>query len=151
MKHGFTARPGNKASVFKSVVTFLNRPKEARQVGLNVKKLLIVFFDIHGLENYEFVLDGQTENQHYYKQALLRLREKVRRQWSQLFQSGRWLLLHNSAPAHTALSIQEFLAEKEVPVVPHPPYSLDLAHCDFFLFHRIKIMLKGEDFMTLTP
>jgi hypothetical protein len=144
MKHGFKARPGNKASVFRSVVTFLHRPKEARQVGLNVKKLLIVFFDIQDLENYEFVLDGQTENQHYYKQALLRLREKVRRKWSQLFQS-------DSAPAHTALSIQEFLAEIEVSVVPHPSYSLYLAHCDFILFHRIKMMLKGEDLMTLTP
>jgi hypothetical protein len=36
----------------------------------------------------EFVPAGQTVNQHYYKEVLLRLREKVRRQWSQLFQSG---------------------------------------------------------------
>jgi hypothetical protein len=33
-----------------------------------------------------------------------------------------------------------------VPVVPHPPYSPDLAHCDFFLFPRLKSTLKGKRF-----
>jgi hypothetical protein len=28
----------------------------------------------------------------------------------------------------------EFLAKHSIPVVPHPPYSPDLAPCDFFLF-----------------
>jgi hypothetical protein len=85
-------------------------------------------------------------NQHYYKEVLLRLWEKVRRQRSQVFQSGRWLLHHDNAPARTALSIQEFLAEKKIPVVPHPPYSSDLAPCDFFLFPRMKMKLKGRRF-----
>jgi hypothetical protein len=99
------------------------RPKKARQVLSNVKMMLMVFFDIQGLVHCEFVPAGQTVSQHYYKQVSLRLREKVRRQRSQLFQSSRWLLHHNNAPAHTALSIQEFLTKKKIPVVSHPPYS----------------------------
>jgi histone-lysine N-methyltransferase SETMAR len=40
---------------------------------------------------------------------------------------------HDNASAHNALSIQEFLAQKEnIPVVSHPPYSPDLAPCNFF-------------------
>jgi hypothetical protein len=31
-------------------------------------------------------------------------------------------------------------------VVPHPPYSPDLAPCDFFLFPRIKMKLEGRGF-----
>jgi hypothetical protein len=31
-------------------------------------------------------------------------------------------------------------------VVPHPPYSPDLAPCDFFLFSRLKRTLKGKRF-----
>jgi hypothetical protein len=27
-------------------------------------------------------------------------------------------------------------------VIPHPPYSLDLAPCDFFLFPKMKCKLK---------
>jgi hypothetical protein len=31
-------------------------------------------------------------------------------------------------------------------VVPHPPYSPDLAACDFFLFSRLKSTLKEKQF-----
>ncbi|PNF31118.1 hypothetical protein B7P43_G15696 [Cryptotermes secundus] len=38
----------------------------------------------------------------------------------------------------------EFLAKNKMAVVPHPPYSPDLAPCDFFLFPKMKIKLKGQ-------
>jgi len=38
-----------------------------------------------------------------------------------------WVLHHNNASAHTVLSIQEFLAKENFPVLPHPPYSPDLS------------------------
>jgi hypothetical protein len=31
-------------------------------------------------------------------------------------------------------------------VISHPPYSPDLATCDFFLFLKIKLKLKGRRF-----
>jgi hypothetical protein len=82
---GLRVQPGNKAPVFTMVVTFFTRPKKARQVRSNVKTMLMVFFDIQGLVHCEFVPVGQKVNKHYYKEVLLYLREKVRRQWSQLF------------------------------------------------------------------
>ena len=57
--------------------------------------------------------------------------------------------IYNNAPAHTALSIQEILAKKNIPVLPHPPYSPDLALCDFYLFPRLKSKLKGHHFGTM--
>jgi hypothetical protein len=33
-------------------------------------------------------------------------------------------------------------------VVPQPPYSSDLAPCDFSLFPRLKIKVKGRHFNT---
>jgi hypothetical protein len=33
-------------------------------------------------------------------------------------------------------------------VIPHPPYSPDLAACEFFLFSNIKLKLKGRRFDT---
>jgi hypothetical protein len=33
-------------------------------------------------------------------------------------------------------------------VIPHPPYSLDLAPCDFFQFPKIKLKVKGRRFDT---
>jgi hypothetical protein len=31
-------------------------------------------------------------------------------------------------------------------VIPHPPYSPDLAPCDIFLFSKMKLKLKGRRF-----
>ncbi|UYV73540.1 hypothetical protein LAZ67_10004048 [Cordylochernes scorpioides] len=36
-----------------------------------------------------------------------------------------------------------FLAKNNVCVLNHPPYSPDLAQCDFYLFPKIKLKLKG--------
>jgi hypothetical protein len=33
-------------------------------------------------------------------------------------------------------------------IVPHPPYSADLAPCDFALFPKLKMKLKGRRFET---
>ena len=55
-------------------------------------------------------------------------------------------LAHDNAPAHTTLSVREFLATKQITVFEHPAYSPDLAPSDFFLFPKIKEILKGMHF-----
>jgi transposase len=42
--------------------------------------------------------------------------------------------------------VREFLASKQVTVLDHPPYSPDLAPSDFFLFPKIKKILKEIHF-----
>jgi len=59
-----------------------------------------------------------------------------------------WVLHHDNAPAHTAPSFREFLAKRNIPVLPHPPYSPDLDPCDFYLFSMLKLKLKGHHFGT---
>jgi hypothetical protein len=34
-------------------------------------------------------------------------------------------------------------------VIPHPPYSLELTPCEFFLFPKIKLNLEGRRFDTI--
>jgi transposase len=55
-------------------------------------------------------------------------------------------LHHDNAPCHAALNVREFLAKHSILVVPHPPYSPDLAPSDFFLFPRLKSTLKRKLF-----
>ena len=81
--------------------------------------------------HYEFVPAGQTVNQVYYLEVLKSLRVKVRRKRPELFASNSWILHHDNAPAHTALSVREFLATKQITVLEHPAYSPDLAPSDF--------------------
>ncbi|KAL4090659.1 hypothetical protein QTP88_025453 [Uroleucon formosanum] len=138
--------PETKAQSSQWKTKFSPRPKKARQVRSSVKTMLIVFFDIEGIVHYEFVPHGQTVNQVFYKDVLMRLREKIRKKRPEKWRTETWFLHHDNAPAHSALSIREFLADKKIPVVPHPPYSPDLAPCDFFLFPKLKFALKGQRF-----
>ena len=52
-------------------------------------------------------------------------------------------------PKNRHISITEFLTSKGIPVVPQPPYSPDLSPCDFFLFPKLKNVLRGHHFGTL--
>ena len=38
---------------------------------------------------------------------------------------------------------------RNIPVLPHPLYSPDLAPCDFYLFSKLKFKLKGHHFGTV--
>ena len=75
-----------------------------------------------------------------------RLREKVRWKQPKIFANNSCILHHENAPAHTALSVREFLATKQITVLEHRAYSPDLAPSDFFLFPKIKEILKGRHF-----
>jgi len=74
-------------------------------------------------------------------EVLERLHEKVRRKRPKHFANNSWLLHHDNAPAHKALSVREFLATKQKTVLQYPAYSPDLAPSDLFLFPKIKEIL----------
>ena len=76
--------------------------------------------DIRGIVQYGFVQTGQTVNQVYYLEVLKRLREKVRWKRPKLFANNSWILHHDNAPAHMALSTREFLATKQITRVETP-------------------------------
>ena len=44
------------------------------------------------------------------------------------------------------MSLREFLATKQITVLEHPAYSPDLAPSDFFLFPKLKEILKVRHF-----
>ena len=60
--------------------------------------------------------------------------------------SGGWILHHDNASQHAALSVREFLANNSIACLDHPPYTPDLAPSDFWLFPKLKITLKGQRF-----
>ena len=69
-----------------------------------------------------------------------RLREKVRQKRPELFAKNSWILHHDNAPPHTALSVKDFLATKQITVLEHPAFSPDLALAPT----SSKIVLNGE-------
>ena len=123
------------------------RLKKARMSRSRMKTMIIVFFNSCGIVRKEFVPPGQTVNHAFYKDVLERLRKWIQRVQRDV--ADDWVLHHDNAPAHTALSIPEFLAKKNIPLLPHPPYNPELALCDFYLFPKLKLKLKGHHFGTM--
>ena len=111
-----------------------------------VKVMLTTFFDNQGMVHHEFVPQGQTDNQHFYKEVLTHLVNKIRQKRRASWVEKTWILHHDNAPAHTALSMKQFLVSKEITTLHHPPYLPDLAPCDFFLFPKLKGILKETCF-----
>ena len=75
-----------------------------------------------------------------------RLWKRIRRVRPEYSTPGSWFLLDDNASVHRAVAVQEFLARKQVCVLHHPPYSPDLSPCDYFLFFKLKLPLKGRLF-----
>jgi len=57
----------------------------------------------------------------------------------------RWTLNHINAASHTAMAVQQFLAEKQTALWLQPLYS---EPCDFWLFPIIKMGHQGQCFAT---
>ena len=146
MNHGFwSTTPRQNAKVGSRTLQTLPVPR--RMSKSKIKSMLICFFDSQGIVHKEFVPPGQIVNQTFYREVLERLRKRVARVRPGIART--WMLHHDNAPCHTAVSINEFLAEKNIHMVPQPLYSPDLSPYDFFLFPRLKNHLKGRHFGTL--
>jgi len=70
-----------------------------------------LFFDSQGIVHKESVPPGQTVNQTFCREVLERLRKMVARVRPGIART--WILHHGNAPRHTAVFINEFLAEKK--------------------------------------
>ncbi|UYV60165.1 hypothetical protein LAZ67_1000173 [Cordylochernes scorpioides] len=102
-----------------------------------------------GVVHHEFLPQGRTVNKEYYLQVMRNLREAIRQKRPDLWKNKNWLLHHDNAPAHTSLLVRDFLAKNNTLMMPQPPYSPDLAPCDFFLFPKLKRPMKGRRYATL--
>jgi histone-lysine N-methyltransferase SETMAR len=123
------------------------RPKKRASSSQQCRVHVDIFFDIQSIVHKDFLPSGQTVNGKFYCEVLKRLRESIRRKRPDKWKNN-WFLHHGNAPAHTSFVVRQFLTSKNIAVISHPPYSPDLASCDFFLFPKIKLRLKGRHFDT---
>ena len=55
-----------------------------------------------------------------------------------LFKSGQWYFHQNNAPVDNSSFVTNYLTKIGIKTVAHPPYSPDLAPCDFWLFPKLR-------------
>jgi len=111
-----------------------------------VKIMLLIFLILEGLLIMNlYQLDKQSTKftiWKYWKSCV----KKLDGNDPKFFANNSWILHHDNAPAHTALSVREFLATKQINALEHPAYSPNLAPNYFFLFPKKKEIFKGRHF-----
>ena len=55
-----------------------------------------------------------------------------------LFKSALWHFHEDNAPVHNFILVTDYLTKMGINTVPQPPYSPDLAPCDFWLFPKLR-------------
>ncbi len=128
--------------------THADRPLKALRNRSQRKVMVTVFFDRKGVVLIDFLPAGETINEEYYGGILRTLKERVRRKrlelWGGRNEPHKFLLHHDNASPHISVLTLAFIGSSGIDMIPHPPYSLDLAACDFFLFPRLKAELRGH-------
>ena len=77
-------------------------------------------------------------NKEYYVEALREFRKRFRRKRPALFKSGLWHFHQNNAPVHNSILVTDNLTVMDIKTLPRPPYSPDLAPCNFWLFPKLR-------------
>ena len=96
-----------------------------------------------------WVPTGQTVNKEYYVEVLREFRKRFRWKRQALFKSGQWHFHQDNEPVHNSILVTNYLTKMGIKTVPHPPYSPDLAPCDFCLFPKLKKKLRGCCYETI--
>ena len=86
---------------------------------------------------------GPTVNKEYCAEVLREFRKRFLGKRSALFKSGQWHFQQDNAPVHNSILVTDYLTKMGIKTVPRPPYSPDLAPCDFWLFPKLKEKLRG--------
>ena len=69
------------------------KPRKPRQSRSKVKVMLIVFFDIRGLVNHEFIPTEQMVSKEYYFDVLKRFLEKIRQKRPEMWMNNSWIYM----------------------------------------------------------
>jgi histone-lysine N-methyltransferase SETMAR len=120
-------------------------PKKAKTVPSAGKVMATVFWDSGGIIFTDYLEKGRTITGQYYADLLGRFHPELMRKRAHLAKK-KVLFHHDNAPAHSSSIARAKLVELRYELLPHPPYSPDLAPCDFFLFPNMKKWLGGKRF-----
>ena len=121
-------------------------PKKAKVTPSAGKVMASVFWDAQGVLMVDYLQKGCTINALYYSDLLKRLRENIKKKRPGMITKG--VLFHqDNAPAHSSVVAMATIRDCGFQLVPHPPYSPDLAPSDFHLFPNLKKDMAGQHYV----
>ena len=66
------------------------------------------------------------------------VQEEIPSEEASTLQSVQWHFHQDNTPVHNSIFVTDYLTKMGIKTVPHPPYSGDLAPCDFWLFPKLR-------------
>ena len=117
------------------------QPKKFQTQASAGKVMLTVFWNLERVVLANFLEKETTINSQHYTETLTALKRRI----EQIGIRNETLLQHNNARPHTSAT-RDAIQRLDFSVLPHPPYSPDLAPSDFHLFPKLKEHLKGQRF-----
>ncbi|UYV72817.1 hypothetical protein LAZ67_10000876 [Cordylochernes scorpioides] len=118
---------------------------KAKTVPTAGKVMVSVFWDSEGILFLNFLNKGQTITGDYYANLVKQLREAIKEK--RRGKLSRKIVYHqDNAPSHRSLQAMATIYDSGFELLPHAPYSPDLAPSDFNLFPHLKKSLSGIHF-----
>ena len=109
--------------------------------------MLCIWWDQKGVVYHEFLKLGETVNTVRYRQQLINLNHALiekRPDWAT--RHGKLILQQDNASSHTAKDVRDTISALGWELLPHPPYSPDLAPSDYHLFSSMSQALSQQHF-----
>jgi [histone H3]-lysine36 N-dimethyltransferase SETMAR len=122
------------------------RPGICRPSFRSKKRMFTIFINYRGPLCIDVLPEDATINGNYYATVILpQLVDGISEQRPKM-RSTRLLLHHDNAAPHGTKQVKDYIASQGIQIMPHPPYSPDLAPMDFWVFPKLKSDLSGIHF-----
>ena len=71
------------------------------------------------------------------------VQEEIPWEEASTLQIGSVAIHQDNTSVHNSILVTDYLTKMGIKTVPHPPYSPDLAPCDFWLFPKLRVCRYG--------
>lgn len=100
--------------------------------------MLCVWLDQLGVIYYELLKPSETITGERYRTQLVRLGRALKEKRPQYNERHNKIILqHDNVRPHVAKVVKKYLETLKWEILPHPPYSPEVAPSDFYLFHSM--------------
>ena len=121
-------------------------PKKAKTVPSAGKVMATMFWNSLGIILIDYIQKGKTVTGEYYASLLDRFDAIQKEKRPHL--AKKVLFYDDNEPSQTSAIATAKLFDLFYEILPHPPYSPDLAPCDYCLFPDMKTWLRGKRFLS---
>ena len=141
--------PRDQETEFSVEACWLSQTQEGQTEQIHPQTFDDPLFYSTGMIYMHWVPTGQTVNKEYNDEVLREFRKRFRWKRSALFKPGQWHFHQDNAPVHNSILVIDYFTKMGIKTVTHPPYSLDLTPCDFWLFSKLQEKLRGCRYETI--